>query len=176
VPDALVRVAGGQVALVSEVYDLHQRDLFVFALAIVRDRDEADDVVQETFLRLVREVGEGRAPEVVRAWLFTVCANLARGRLRRRSVAGRWRHLLEPRREPAETAEAAAVRLETHEELSRALDSLPPEQRIALLLAAHGFGGEEIAAIIGRSHGATRNVLWRARTSIRGRLDGGGVR
>jgi RNA polymerase sigma-70 factor (ECF subfamily) len=170
--EALVRVDSGRVEAVAEAYDLHQRDLYSFAMSIVRDREEADDVVQETFMRLVREVGAGRAPEQTRAWLFTVCTNLARGRLRRRTVAARWRHMLGDRDEPVETAEAVVLRRESHDELHRALATMPAEQRIVLLLAARGFGGEEIAGMIGRSHGATRNLLWRSRTTLRDRLTG----
>lgn len=174
-PEALVRVEAGRVDTVAEAYDLHQRDLHAFAMAIVRDPAEADDLVQETFLRFVREVAAGRAPVQTRAWLFTVCTNTARGRLRRRGVADRWRHLLGTRDEPVETAEVAVLRRESHEELHQALTTLPAEQRIVLLLAARGFGGEEIAAIIGRSHGATRNLLWRSRAALRGCItDGGG--
>jgi len=174
--DALVRVDSGRVDEVAEAYDLHQRDLHAFAMAIVRDRDEADDIVGETFVRFVREVGDGRAPDQTRAWLFTVCTNLARGRLRRRSVADRWRHMLGSRDEPVEAAEVAAIRREAHAELHRALATMPAEQRIVLLLAARGFGGEEIAAIIRRSHGATRNLLWRSRAALRERLSEGGAR
>ena len=61
--EALVRVEAGRVDEVAAAYDDHQRDLHAFALAIMRDREEADDVVGETFLRFVREVREGRAPE-----------------------------------------------------------------------------------------------------------------
>lgn len=167
----LVRVATERTNAVAAVYDLHQRDLFAFAFAIARDRDEADDLVQETFLRYVRETGANRPPEHVRAWLFTVCTNLARSRIRRRSVAGRWQHLFgRSADEPGDDTEASVLRRESGEELHRALGDLPTEQRAALLLAAHGFTGEEIALALGRSQGATRNILWRARTTLRNRL------
>jgi RNA polymerase sigma-70 factor (ECF subfamily) len=174
--EALVRVEAGRVDEVAAAYDDHQRDLHAFALAIMRDREEADDIVGETFLRFVREVREGRAPERTRAWLFTVCTNVARGRLRRRSVADRWRHMLGGRDAAGEAAEAAAIRHEQHAELHRALATLSAEQRIVLLLAARGFAGEEIALMIGRSHGATRTLLWRSRAALRDRLTEGGGR
>jgi RNA polymerase sigma-70 factor (ECF subfamily) len=172
-PKVLVRVNTGRVDAVAEAYDLHQRDLHAFAFAIARDHEEADDLVQETFMRYVREVSGGRPPERTRAWLFTVCTNLARSRGRRRSVAQRWLQILgRTADEPGENAEATILRRESHEELHRALGSLPAEQRVVLVLAAQGFAGEEIAGMIGRSHGATRNLLWRARTSLRVRLGG----
>lgn len=51
---------------------------------------EAEDLVQETFLRLTRETRAGRSPAQVRAWLYQVAANLAVSRSRRRSTALRW--------------------------------------------------------------------------------------
>lgn len=174
-PEGLVRVITGRADVVAEAYDLHQRDLHAFAYAIARDPEEADDLVQETFMRYVREVGAGRPPERTRAWLFAVCTNLARSRGRRRSVAQRWLHRFgRSADESGETAETTFLRRESHEELGRAIASLPAEQRVVLMLSAQGFGGEEIAGVIGRSHGATRTLLWRARTTLRERLEGAG--
>jgi RNA polymerase sigma-70 factor (ECF subfamily) len=171
VPEVLVRVITGRADVVAEAYDLHQRDLHAFAYAIVRDREEADDLVQETFMRYVREVGAGRPPERIRAWLFAVCTNLARSRGRRRAVAQRWLHRLgRSADESMENAESTVLRRESHEELGRVMGALPAEQRTVLMLAAQGFGGEEIASLIGRSHGATRTLLWRARITVRERL------
>ena len=51
--------------------------------------------------------------------------------------------------------------------LDAVLATLPAEARTALLLSADGFSGEEIAAAIGRSHGATRTMLSRARVRVR---------
>jgi DNA-directed RNA polymerase specialized sigma24 family protein len=51
-----------------------------------------------------------------------------------------------------------------------ALDSLGPTDRTALLLAAHGYRGSEIASRIGRSEGATRTLLCRARSKVRTQL------
>ena len=169
--EEVTRVVPDRVRVVAEAYDDHQRDLFSFAFAIVRDREEADDVVQETFARLVREVAAGRPPRQVRPWLFTVCTNIARSRLRRQRVAGRWLHLFgQGPHDAGDDTEGSILRREAHGELHRALAALPADQRVVLLLAAQGFGGEEIAAVIGRSHGATRNLLWRARTALRARL------
>ena len=79
---------------VMAAYDENQRRLTSFAYALTRDADVADDLVQETFLRLVKEHAAGREPQNVTAWLFRVCANLATSRGRRGVVEG---HLAAPR-------------------------------------------------------------------------------
>jgi RNA polymerase sigma-70 factor, ECF subfamily len=151
-------------------YDANERDLFSFALAVTRDAAAAQDLVQEAFLRLIREANAGRFPEHARAWLYRVVVNLARSRARRRLVADRWRAFF-ANRESAESPEEDLVRKERGEGLHRALATLPTEARMAFLLASDGHSGQEVAAIIGRSEGATRTLLWRARRLLRDRIE-----
>ena len=70
------------------------------------------------------------------------------------------------RREPA-LPESEFLRTERNSELYRAMAKLPPDARAALLLAAQGFDGREIAASIGRTEGATRTLLSRSRAQLR---------
>ena len=159
------------VDVVTAAYDAHERALYAFALGISRSGTVAEDLVQESYLRLVREVQAGRAPDNVRAWLYRVCANLATSRGRRTSVATRYLPFLVSR-EVGETPEARHLRLELGAELSAALAELSDDERTGLLLSAGGFHGPEIAVVIGRSHGATRTMLTRARTKVQARLSG----
>ncbi len=159
------------VDVVSAAYDAHERALYAFALGITRSGTAAEDLVQESYLRLVREAQAGRAPDNVRAWLYRVCANLAASRGRRASVATRYLPFLVSR-EVGETPEARHLRLELGAELSAALAALSHDERTGLLLSAGGFHGPEIAEIIGRSHGATRAMLTRARMKVQARLAG----
>ena len=159
------------VDVVTMAYDEHERALYGFALGLTRSGTTAEDLVQESYLRLVREVRAGRTPDNVRAWLYRVCANLATSRGRRASVATRYLPFLVSR-EVGETPEARHLRLELGVELSAALAELTHDERTGLLLSAGGFHGPEIAEIIGRSHGATRTMLTRARMKVQARLSG----
>lgn len=159
------------VDLVTAAYDEHERALYGFALGLTRSGAAAEDLVQESYLRLVREVQAGRTPDNVKAWLYRVCANLATSRGRRATVAVRYLPFLVSR-EVGETPEARHLRLELGVELSAALAELTHDERTGLLLSAGGFHGPEIAEIIGRSHGATRTMLTRARMKVQARLSG----
>lgn len=159
------------VDIVSAAYDAFERALYGFALGITHSGTAAEDLVQESFLRLVREVQAGRAPDNVRAWLYRVCANLATSRGRRATIATRYLPFLASR-EVGETPEARHVRHELGAELSAALVDLSHDERTALLLSARGFHGPEIAEMIGRTHGATRTMLTRARLKVQARLSG----
>ena len=161
--------------LLTNAFDSFERPLYAFALGITRSGSAAEDLVQESFLRLLREVQAGRTPDNIRAWLYRVCTNLATSRGRRASVATRYLPFL-ANRDVGETPEARHLRLELGSELSTALAELSLDERTGLLLSAGGFHGPEIAEIIGRSHGATRTMLTRARLKMQARLSGEAAR
>ena len=171
---ALVSDADRRADFVMAAYDENQRKLTSFAYALTRDADAADDLVQETFLRLVKEHAAGREPDNVTAWLYRVCANLATSRGRRGVVA---RRFLE--RRPAEETEVAAevetLRHEMSEALVAALAILPDDARTAIVMAAQGFSGREIAEALGRTETSTRTMMFRARERLRTFLEGEGV-
>ena len=85
-------------AVVIAAYEAYARDLNAFARTLVRDREAAEDVVAEAYLRLVREAYAGRAPDDVRGWLYRVTANLVMSRGRRIAVARRFLGRLVDRR------------------------------------------------------------------------------
>jgi RNA polymerase sigma factor (sigma-70 family) len=171
----IVDAAGAQRAgAVVAAYESNERDLFSFTLAVTRDFAAAEDLVQEAFLRLIREAQAGRFPDNVRAWLFRVVVNLARSRARRSLVADRWRSFF-VNRDVARSPEDDFVRREGGAALHGALAALPREARMALLLASEGHSGQEVASLIGRSEGGTRTLLWRARRDLRRRLESEGT-
>jgi RNA polymerase sigma factor (sigma-70 family) len=157
-------------ALVLGAYDAHQRDLYGFARSLARDPESAEDLVADAFAKLVHEIVAGRPPERLRPWLFRVVANHAVNQGRRRAVAARFLGRL-VNRETAEPADAALLRAESGAAVRAALGSLPVAMRTALLLAAEGFSGREIAAAIGRSEAATRTLLSRGRVRLREQLE-----
>ena len=155
-------------------YDAHHRELANFVRAIERDRDTADDIVSESFVRLIEEIRRGRTPDQPRAWLYRVAANLAIDRGRRRTVVTRTLgRLVDHRTEPPPDDEV--LRGETRREVWAALAHLSTDARTALLLAAHGFSGRDIAEALGRSELATRSLICRARLRLREQLGGSEV-
>jgi RNA polymerase sigma-70 factor (ECF subfamily) len=156
-------------ATVAAVYDAHHGELFGFALRTTRDSDAAEDLLHEAFVRLIVEIDAGRTPDNVRAWLYRVVGNLAVSRGRRASVAQRHIPTLVDR-SVDEGPEPAVLDLERSSDLERALAELPADARTALLMAAQGFDGAEIATAIGRTPLATRSLMCRARLQLRQRL------
>jgi RNA polymerase sigma-70 factor (ECF subfamily) len=147
---------------------LYSRRVYGVAYAIVQDIAEAEDIVQETFLKLHQTRGRLREPDKFTGWLLTVTRNAARDRLRRRKPQA-----------PAETFDALVdgnmatpgSRLEQEEaqaHLRRALARLPEEHRIALTLRyLEGLDYRAIETTMGLSNGALRGVLGRALGTLR---------
>jgi RNA polymerase sigma-70 factor (ECF subfamily) len=155
--------------IVGAIYDDLQRELFSFALHSTRDREAAEDLVQEAFVRLMIEVDAGRMPTNARAWLYRVIANLAVSRGRRVTVARRGLRAV-PQPEDDLGPEPAYLEGERRSDLGSALGALGADARTALLMAANGFSGLEIAEAIGRSPNATRTLMCRSRIQLRERL------
>jgi len=136
---------------------------------LTRDRQASEDVLHEAYTRLAREVAAGRSPQNTRAWLYQVARNIVTSGGRRQQVADRWRQ-----RQRVDGAGASAedqfLLREARVELQAAMLDLNATDRLALRMAAEGFSGAEIAAMIGRSSGAVRARLCRARGRLRTRL------
>ena len=157
-----------------ELYLAHAAALRGRLLALTRDPAIADDLTSEAFLRLATELGAGRAPNDARAWLYRVGANLVVSRARRTNVAMRaMPGLLE--RDVAASPEDEAIAHERDALLHDALATLDGRDRQVVVLAAQGYGSEEIAGIIGCSGPATRTRLCRARGRLRSRLEMAGL-
>lgn len=137
---------------------------------LTRHQDVAEDLAQEAFYRLAREVDAGRVPDDPGAWLHRVGVNLVASRGRHLTVVDRRAGDL-PMPDAPPSPEAVVVATERSGAVRAALAELSPADRDALLLAAHGYRGHEIADSIGRTEGATRTLLCRARNKLRLRLE-----
>jgi RNA polymerase sigma factor (sigma-70 family) len=140
-------------------------------LSATRDADVAAEVTQEAFERLLREAQADRYPDVAGAWLYKTALNLAISRSRRAAVAQRLAPRLARCNEPS-TPEAIVLDRERWRSIGEALAQLPATERMALLMVGQGKSGREIAEHLGKTHGATRTMLSRARRRLRGLLEG----
>ena len=153
-------------ALLDDLYRERAPALTNWITGMTRDRAAAEDVVSEAFLRLARELAAGRRPDNPSAWVAQVARHLAISRARRSSTAARLASRLVDR-SAGEDPAMAALASERAATVHAVLASLPPVERLAIVLAAEGVRGPEIADRIGRTPLATRALLCRARRRIR---------
>ncbi|MCI8699702.1 MAG: RNA polymerase sigma factor [Oscillospiraceae bacterium] len=141
-----------------ELVDRHETALFRAALAILGDVQEAEDAVQDTFLRYLEKRPELRDGGHEKAWLLKVTANRCKSILRTRR-----------RRPTVELLDIYPVpEEEGSRELMEAILALPANQRSAVHLHYYeGYTSEEIGAILGQRPGTVRSHLSRAREALR---------
>jgi len=157
---------------VPALFARHQAELFRYAARLLGDGDAAEDVVQETFVRLALK--PPREETQVRAWLFRVATRLASDARR----AGR-RHLalLTPERaagasgEPAPDPAAGAAAAELRGRVRAALEELSQKERAVLLMREEGFAHREIAAAVGTTTKSVGTMVARALEKLARRLD-----
>jgi RNA polymerase sigma-70 factor (ECF subfamily) len=154
---------------VADAYLQHRDRIYRAVLHATREPQLAEDVLQDAYLRLLLVTRVGNAPDNVSAWLHRVAMNLVIDTMRRRSRAARLCAEERMAHDGTEGGDPDSQILgrERSATLHAALTQLPGDVRHALVLNAAGYGAVEIGAIIGRSGGATRTLLCRARQRTR---------
>lgn len=151
--DAAADDAGCRLAV---LFDTHEERLYRLARRLTRTADDAEDLVQETFLRAARSlksVPDGHSRE--EAWLVRVLVNIRRDQWRRAVTRQRATALLSDTDVERSTAEAALIAKET---VWAALDILHPRRRAILVL--HVLEGMTHSAIATLLHVSTVTVRW----------------
>jgi RNA polymerase sigma-70 factor (ECF subfamily) len=148
-----------------------------FLVHMLGSPDEAEDALQDTFVKVFRQASRYRPEGKFKSWLFRIAGNLARTRLRRRRIIG-WLSF-DPVRHDAPGAEPAPDRQleadETRAAVRAAVAALPDRQRQALVL--HRFQGlsyKEIAEAMGTTLPGVESLIQRALAGLRRDLAGRG--
>lgn len=154
----------GQPDAFSELVRRHRDRLWAVALRTIGDREEAADALQEALLHAYRAADRFRGDAAVTTWLHRILVNACLDRARRRQVRATVA-LTDALRftEPA----APEPDRDTAREVWAALDQLPAEQRIALvLLDMQGYTVAEIAEIVGVAEGTIKSRCARGRARL----------
>lgn len=146
--------------------------LFRIAHTVLRNPAEAEDVVQDTFVRVLEHRESLPVIRDLRVWLIRITWNLAldrRRRIRPQQMDTLFAESLVARTLPADQALHQAQQLKA---VLREWERLPRLERHVLLLSAlDDLSTPEIAAVLGKSDSAVRALLFRARSRLRSRLD-----
>lgn len=171
----LARLKARDVEAFDEVYAAFHPRVYAFLARLSRSRDVADDLAEETWLRLVTHVSRLRDDTRLGPWLFTVARNLYVSYCRSRLLdydARAGLHLWPERQVDATPFEMASAG-ELHRRVERELATLPAPYREALLLVAfEGLTPSEAAAVCDVNPETMRQRLTRARAMLARRLDG----
>ncbi len=165
--ELLARVAAGESEAFRGLVDRHLPTVLAIARRMLRDDAEAEDVAQDTMLRLWRNAaGLELGPNGVRPWLRRVASNLCIDRVRAR------RNTTVVEEVPEESAPPSQVRHLAERELGArvdaALQALPERQRLAITLFHYeGMSQIEVGGVLGISDEAVESLLARARRTLK---------
>jgi RNA polymerase sigma-70 factor (ECF subfamily) len=183
-PDAsaelLRELARGDLQAMRAIYDAHEVAVRAFAQRLVGDSDAAEDLVQEVFVALPDAIRSFRGGSTLRTFLLGITANRAhqhvRSAARRRASLASLAREASLHDEPARP-DAYLHRRELAETLTRALDTLPHDQRVAFVLCVvEERSSLEAGEIVGANEGAVRARVMLARNKLRALLEKRGVR
>ena len=154
----------GEMQAFDALYERHARPLYNFIRRLLRDESLAEDVFQETCMRVLRNAGRFDPRSRFRTWLYTVATNLCMDELRRRR-----RRLSIPAGElPGPTPEPDPHERLEGESAQRLLGGLKPELRaVVVLRVLHGYSQEETARIVGAPVGTVKSRLHNALKQLR---------
>jgi RNA polymerase sigma-70 factor (ECF subfamily) len=196
-PDAEVVAAlrRGDESVFADLVDAYSPGLMRMAMMFVRDRAVAEEVVQDTWIAVLRGIDRFEGRSSLKTWIFRILMNTAktRGQRESRSVpfsaaAGGDEPSVDPDRflgadhqyaggwmlGPAEwqTPEEELLQGETRDEILRAIDQLPEQQRAVITLRdLEGFPSDEVSEALGITDGNQRVLLHRARSKVRAAIE-----
>ena len=169
------RLIAGDLRAFETIVDRWRHRIVDLAHLLTGDRDAAEDIGQEVFLRLLRRPEAYDPGRPFRAWIHAVARNLCHDRWRRDSTRARYQqtavHELAFGPRPVEAPPDGAAHAEAQAELRRAIAELPPKFRDAYVLCGvRGFSYEEAAEICGCPAKTVSTRLARARKRLVARM------
>lgn len=177
-PELAARVASGDRDAIRFLVKRHNQTLFRTARAILREDGEAEDAVQEAYVKAIRGIGSFRSDAKLSTWLTRIVVNEALGRLRSRKRAaeviplaadiGAEGEMHDTPDEASASPEMAALRAEARRIMEDRIDALPDSFRTVFVLrAVEEMTVEETAAALGIPEATVRTRFFRARSQLR---------
>jgi len=146
------------------VYQRYGEGVFAYCLKILADRQLAEDVLQETFLKVQEQVQSLRRNASFRSWIFRIARNEAMMHFRKTRLNGR---LADDSVWDEETPHEMLVSAERSEIVNRLLESLKHEYReVLVLLVYENMSYAEIASITGATESSVKSRIFRARKAM----------
>ncbi len=166
-----------------QLFNKYKSSLYRFILYLTKNSDEADDLFQETWLRIVKSILNKAIISDFKAWIFTIAANLFRDELRKKRIRRLFFSHKQVQSDVFENstgnsfdgsiakADDVSAKVEFKLALQEAVINLPVKQRrVFILKEIEGFKHNEISRILGMPAGTVKSLLHRAIRQLQGEL------
>jgi RNA polymerase sigma-70 factor (ECF subfamily) len=174
--ELMLRCKGGDVNAFELLVSRHQDAVMNFIYHTIGDYHRAEDLCQETFIRVFRNARNYRSKDKFKSWLFKIAANLCRNELRyrRRHPSDSLERILETEGGCDIFVDSSPMPDELYERkeramlVRRAIENLPENQRLAIVMREYeSLRYDEIAYALGCSVSAVKSIIHRARQNLR---------
>jgi RNA polymerase sigma-70 factor, ECF subfamily len=179
----MARLAAGHDAALNDLMERHATPVFRFLCRLLNNEDDANDLAQETFVRVFQARERFDPTKKFSTWLFTIAANLARNQIRWRTrhpnvsleaeSVGTEQSLAEQLPAPTPTPKETVLTAERVAAIRAAVNDLPEDLRTAIVLCEwEDCSQAEAATILNATPKAIESRLYRARQRLREQLQG----
>ncbi|MDH4196856.1 MAG: sigma-70 family RNA polymerase sigma factor [Candidatus Aminicenantes bacterium] len=175
--DLVVLARSGRPEAFMELVRRHRERIFVMIYGMTRDRSDAEDLTQETFLAAYRALGRFRQRSSFYTWVYRIAVNLSlnflkkRGRERDRMVFDENLAPADPAAGAVASPEETSAQSELEAKLAEAVEALPPLFKAAFLMVANqGLSHAEAARILGCTENTVSWRMHKARKLLRARM------
>lgn len=171
----IARAQAGETVAFELLVEMHRPAILAHASRILRDSEDAQDAVQDTFLKACRAIGNFKSGRPMLPWLMRICSNcsvdIIRSRRNRSENIETYEHaLFDERIDVANDLETSVA----SDSLKAAIARLPKRYREIILMRHYRhMDVNEIAEVLGKPEGTIKSWLFRARALLRKDLDGG---
>lgn len=177
--DLLMQSGKGDMSAFELLVRRHQEPLINYIHRLINDYHRAEDLAQETFLRIFQNASRYQPTASFKSWMYTIATNLSRNEVRNRTRRHTYslEDLVEEGADIHETSimedtrylpDVLAEKNEQKQLVRKALAQLPENQRLALTLVTYqDLRYEEVAEILGTSEGAVKALIHRARQRMK---------
>lgn len=172
-PSIVAMAAARDVAAFEQILSAFEQPIFRYVQRFVRQRQDAEDLTQEIFIKVYRHLSQFDQEKKFSVWLYAIATNTVYDWLRKKK---RSQELLILDEEGVETidTEQTYLSIEVHHDVTQALEKLQPIYKTALLLFYNdGFRYEEIADILHLPLNTVKTYLYRGKQQLKKILEGG---
>ena len=156
--------------VVDQVVERFSKPLFAFIMRMIDDQATAEDIFQDTWIRVIRNIGSFRGDCRFSTWLFQIALNLCRNQMRRKA---RRRFVgIEEASNLADDPEVDGMKILQAQKVRRLVASLPPKMREVIVLRYyHNKTDVEIAEVTGLPPGTVKSRIHRATELLRSKIE-----
>lgn len=173
-PELIQEAARGNRRAFGVIVEVHQRFVYAVAYRFVNDEQEAEDITQDVFVRLWKNLAQYRQEIKLTTWLYKIVTNRCLDYLRSRHGRHQKRSVgvhADMELTGHDTPEQVLHQKELHELVCRAAEDLTPKQRAVFILRdLEGLSADETSEALGMSPGNVKSNLFHARQKVSQRI------